>query len=482
MRAGKGSRGLQGAIRTRTHSVRFVATALVGVLVAILVLSSAASLVARLRVANAQNELRNRWIPAQDAAIALEAAYTDEETGQRGFLLTGDPTFLQPYDSGSGTAVGLQNQLAALLRNDPVALGDLHQVTAAMDAWTSEAAEPQIAERRKGPIDPAQLDPMALRGKQLFDIVRAKLTVLHDRTGALASLQLRRIDQAQSLATIITIVTVALAALVAVLAVPVLARVLTRPLRRLLGSVQRVAKGDYQAAIVPEGPAEIQLIAGAVERMRQSILEHSRNLVESREELTLRDERDRLAADLHDLSIQRLFALGLSMSAAASRNPEMRAVLHGFVDETDRIIRELRGIIFDISHAKAPDSLRAGVGALVNESSRALGFSPSVEFRGPVDQATSAEITEEMLAVLREALSNVARHAHASRAEVVVSAGEGLMRLSVADDGNGLAPSMVNGNGIVNMQARAARLGGEASVTSGTEGGTTLSWTVPLAS
>jgi signal transduction histidine kinase len=114
------------------------------------------------------------------------------------------------------------------------------------------------------------------------------------------------------------------------------------------------------------------------------------------------------------------------------------------------------------------------------EAGDPLGFTPRVSIRGPVEAALTEPVLAQLLSVLREGLSNVARHAHASRVDVVVLADGRLVTLTVADDGIGLPDGPLAGHGLENMTKRAAKLGGECTVARRSPAGTILRWRVPL--
>ncbi|HVC14405.1 MAG TPA: CHASE3 domain-containing protein [Acidimicrobiales bacterium] len=462
--------------RRAPRSMRWLATTLVAVLVALLLANSAATLYARILVSRAQAALDHQWLRSQTDASKLLSAYVDQETAERGFLLTGNAIFLQPYAPGAAAATRLQRQLAAALATDAPGTALLHQVVAAHAAWR-QLSGAQIAAKKAGTLSDGQIDAGALRAKTLFDSLRAKLARLSERTSFLIRSELRHISAAQSLADVVTAVTVALALFAGSFAIPVTRRVLTRPLALLLAQLQRVERGDYQRTVRSGGAAELVEMAKSADQMRQSLLRHSDEVAQAQRTLTLRGERDRLAADLHDRSIQRMFALGLSLSSLSKRHPELSPDLGPLVDETDRGIRELRGIVFNLTRDDET-TLRHGIDQMVRESVRALGFAPEVEVRGPVDQVADESLVQEFLAVLREALSNVARHAHASGVQITVSTdGDGL-RLVVSDNGVGLSEGPP-GHGIRNMEARATRLGGTFDLRPGAAG-TVLEWGVPV--
>jgi PAS domain S-box-containing protein len=210
-------------------------------------------------------------------------------------------------------------------------------------------------------------------------------------------------------------------------------------------------------------------------------VERERDLHQAEQELRMAVDRERIARDLHDLVIQRLFAAGLAIQVVSSRaaRPEDEERLQGIVDELDDTIREIRSVIFGLQpRMEADRGLRSEILQVVQDEQPALGFEPHVRFDGLIDTAPSA-IGPHVLASLREALSNVARHAHARSAIVTVSADQDL-RLVVEDDGVGISPDAPAGNGLANLRARAEELAGTVRVGPGPQGGTRLEWVVPL--
>jgi PAS domain S-box-containing protein len=211
--------------------------------------------------------------------------------------------------------------------------------------------------------------------------------------------------------------------------------------------------------------------------------EADEELTRARSALALGDERERIARDLHDTVIQRLFAIGLSLQATVARagsDPALERI-HEAIDDIDQTIRDLRSTIFAL-HARrgGTTGVRGDVIAIAHEASRALGFEPAVAFDGPVDSAATETMHEHLTATLREALSNVARHARAGRAEVDVAIRQSFLVLSVSDDGAGMGDRAVSGNGLANMRQRAEKLGGSFDVSSPQRGGTTVEWRVPI--
>jgi PAS domain S-box-containing protein len=191
------------------------------------------------------------------------------------------------------------------------------------------------------------------------------------------------------------------------------------------------------------------------------------------------EDRERIARDLHDLTIQRLFAAGMSLQAAQmlSNQDDVKVRISSVVDDLDDTIRELRSVIFGLQSDLHASGLRAEILRLVSELSPALGFEPRLRLDGLIDTLDES-IAVEMLATLREAISNIARHARASSAGIVVDCRDRVV-VQVVDDGVGIPPDAVVGNGIANMTERALRLGGTCHVTRRAGGGTVLEWQVP---
>ena len=179
--------------------------------------------------------------------------------------------------------------------------------------------------------------------------------------------------------------------------------------------------------------------------------------------------------------IQRLFATGLQLQGVASlaADPVIGARLERAVDDLDVTIKAIRGTIFELQHRSTDASLRAEIRGLVREYVPVLGFSPAVATGGPLDTAVPAHVREQLLPVLREAISNVARHALADQAQVEVHVSGSELRLTVVDDGIGLAEDRVE-SGLRNVRRRAAGLGGTVRVARNGQRGTTLVWQVPL--
>jgi len=230
----------------------------------------------------------------------------------------------------------------------------------------------------------------------------------------------------------------------------------------------------------PDGPYVVAIARDVTER--QAI---TAELMAAHDELTLADDRERIARDLHDTVIQRLFAVGLSLQGAlvaARGEPALGERIERAVDEIDGTIRDIRTAIFSLHTDRLTGTgLRDEVLIATREAARALGFEPRVVFDGPVDTVTSEAVREHLVPTLREALSNVIKHAGANRVSVTVAVIGDEIALEVSDDGDGvdLRASVKGGNGIGNMRNRAEALGGACEVRARESGGTTLEWRVP---
>ncbi|MFF3754644.1 GAF domain-containing protein [Streptomyces sp. NPDC002018] len=204
----------------------------------------------------------------------------------------------------------------------------------------------------------------------------------------------------------------------------------------------------------------------------------------SAEQLTLLEDRDRIARDLHDLAIQRLFATGMTLQSTVRfvEHPAARERLLRAVDDLDETIKIIRSTIFGLrAHdtGRARQGLRVRATVVVEQAVRALGFTPSLRMEGLIDTDVPPAVAEHVVAVLGEALSNVARHAHAGGAEVSLVVRKRRLTLTVADNGTGMPPDR-HRSGLDNLAKRAEGLGGTMTVEAPAQGGTRVVWTVPI--
>ncbi|MEU2337956.1 GAF domain-containing sensor histidine kinase [Streptomyces sp. NPDC013172] len=201
------------------------------------------------------------------------------------------------------------------------------------------------------------------------------------------------------------------------------------------------------------------------------------------EEIAVLQDRDRIARDLHDLAIQRLFATGMTLQSAGRfiEHEEAAERVMRAVEDLDETIKIIRSTIFGLRarDGGAGTGLRARVVQAIGEAAQVLGFPPSVRMEGLVDTEVPREIADHVIAVLSEALTNIARHARAQRADVTLEANGREVRLTVTDDGVGV-PAEGRRSGLRNMAERAEQLGGSLEVNRPEGGGTSLVWQVPV--
>jgi PAS domain S-box-containing protein len=215
-------------------------------------------------------------------------------------------------------------------------------------------------------------------------------------------------------------------------------------------------------------------------------LESQHRLATANEQLALVAERERIGRDLHDVVLQHLYGMGLSVQATAGgADAATAAKLEEVIDDIDRIISEVRTIVFTLGSAGRRGALGQELADVVAQASRVLGFTPAVRMEGPVESVLTDEIRTEMVASMREALGNVARHARASRAQVLVQIEDDRVVMTVTDNGVGPphdAASLRGGYGLTNLQNRAAAFGGTCTLSArhGTARGAVLLWTVPF--
>ncbi|MFC3574555.1 GAF domain-containing protein [Streptomyces yaanensis] len=246
-------------------------------------------------------------------------------------------------------------------------------------------------------------------------------------------------------------------------------------------------RGVLLVANVPGGPvfsdAVVDMITGFGNQaaLTLDVAEHRRDA----ERMLVLGDRDRIARDLHDLVIQRLFAGALSLQSTLGRvadRPQVGERIQRVVDDLDDTIKVIRSTIYALreSDRARGSGLRARLVTATDRAAEALGFTPALRMTGLLDTDVPAEYAGQLLAVLGEALSNTARHAHATAVDVGVEVGGATLRLRVADDGRGIDPVVTRRSGLANLNRRAEELGGTCTVAANSPSGTVVEWVVPL--
>jgi signal transduction histidine kinase len=225
---------------------------------------------------------------------------------------------------------------------------------------------------------------------------------------------------------------------------------------------------DMAAGFTAQAAVALELAAARAEQQRTA----------------MHHERDRIAADLHDHVIQRLFAIGLTLQSTATTGIPGPAAdrIASAVRDLDTTISQIRSAIFTLNHATRPaeSGLRGQILDVLTDVTPALGFTPTVSFTGPIEHAVTDTLAHDLLAVLREALTNTARHARATTATAHLVTDPTHLTLHVTDDGHGLDPDTTRRSGLANLHHRAERHGGSLTLAPAEPHGTRLTWTVPL--
>ncbi len=239
----------------------------------------------------------------------------------------------------------------------------------------------------------------------------------------------------------------------------------TFPVNVSLGELE-TASGVHSFAAVHDLTIRIQFEAEAAKLKRQQ---------------AMANERERIAHDLHDTVIQRLFALGISLQGLPPQISEPSAAdkVSNAVNTIDDVIDDLRSAIYGLRYQVSDEaSLRDRILGVVDEMQPSLGFMPGLQIAGELEALSDVAITEHLLAVLREALSNTARHAGATEAMVSLHIEGGALSLEVIDNGVGLKEN-VHRSGLANLADRAIALDGSFEVGRHDPSGTRLRWVVP---
>ncbi len=430
------------------------------------------------------------WLPGSRKAPVVTGPVTDPRTGKPALVIT-DPiagegtlaALLDLNDLGPALTSGLGGPLHLAFAVTTPDSGRVVSSSENPGHWAGAPLAGTAFARARGQAEHPDLSGVA----SLFG---------HATVGKLGWQVYASVSKAKALAAAAASSTrdliISLAGLAVFLAALwVIYRRVTRPISKLSEGVRAASTQPDPEPVAVRGPAEVstlvedfnELIAAAAQRRElQERLRRSERADEQERELRLLADRDRIARDLHDTVIQQVFATGLSLASASQliTDEVARRRVDKSVTELDGVLRQIRNVIFAGQRAQS-GGVRDSVLSLTHEATRVLGFEPTVAFIGPVDTLIPGYVADQLLATLREALSNVARHASARWAEINLTVSDDIV-LTVQDDGVGLHPvDHPGGLGLVNMQARAQQLGGRftAQPRSG-GGGTSLEWRVPL--
>lgn len=254
------------ATTAQRYSLRQLIWACLGVIAIVFVGAMTASIGTRIAVGQAVSELGDRLLPLRSKVADLSRAFINQETGQRGFMLTDNPVTLEQYATGVTVADRLIPELRTELGHSPHGdelLKGLDEIVVAYASWRSQAADPQILAQRSGDLVPDQVGQMGLEAKTQFENLRQKYRALTAQIDFLIHEQLGRINSVQKLANIIQLASAFVFAATIFGAVMVVRQQLTTPISRLVADVRAVADGDHDRTIERAGPREISEVSEA---------------------------------------------------------------------------------------------------------------------------------------------------------------------------------------------------------------------------
>ncbi|MDT7723683.1 MAG: hypothetical protein QOI21_259 [Actinomycetota bacterium] len=412
------------------------------------------------------------------AANRLERIVVDAETGMRGFAITGQGSFLDPWHAAQTALPQQSATLEQLVADNPEQLARAQQIAQAANSYLVDYSAPVI--------DAAQKNPTAIRsvavteeGKQRIDAIRAEFDAFvateHDQEVA---------RQSNSDATAHGAVLAAAGGLTGSVVLIAgfagyLSRAIVRPIRKAAVMANRLADGDLSARLDEHGAGEIGVLERSFNSMAGSLQESREDLAASRARIVAATDhaRRRIERDLHDGIQQRLVSLVLELRAAEAITPtgltelseRLADIADGLTGATDELQELTRGIHPSIL---SEGGLRPALRALARRSAVPVELAVDVPERLPEQVEVAAYY------VVSEALTNATKHAQASVVHIDIRAGDALLRLSVRDDGVGGA-TLAQGSGLIGLTDRVQALGGTISIVSPIGDGTTMQVELP---
>jgi len=387
---------------------------------------------------------------AAAAGVAIENARLYEEAAQREHWLAATAEITALLADASADQEALQ---AVADRARDVAMADVAWVVVLADG---DSLELQV-------VSGAEADPTQMRALPMDESLASQVV----RTGEAVSV----LDLSSDPRAVDPSTPLGWPRLGPAIIVPVGSRTGIEGVLALAWTPEHAERFHTVDAALPASFAEQAALAIQVSRSRKD-----------QQRLTLFEDRDRIGRDLHDLVIQRLFAVGLSLQGAGrmTTNPDVAVRLEQAVDDLDDTIKDIRRTIFALGSLDATADVQTEITRIVDRAAATLKFRPSLRFEGAVRTLISGDVAPDLLAVLGEALSNASRHAHASSVEVSISAGDDVV-VCVSDDGKGFEEE-ISESGLSNMRERATKHGGTLTVASAVGRGTSVTWSVPVTS
>ena len=414
-----------------------------------------------------------------DVANVLERLVVDLETGQRGFVITGQERFLDPWGRARATFPEKAATLERLVANDPEQEARARTIDQATRSYLRDYAEPLVATARRDPAA-ARTVVVTDEGRRRMDAIRAEFDRFLTAERGLAAARERRSDAATQRAIAAAAAGLGGSILLIVVFASYLTRAIVQPVRRAAAMAGRLADGDLGVRMAERGVGEIGVLERSFNTMAGSLQQSREELAASRARVVAAGDqaRRRIERDLHDGTQQRLVSLVLDLRAAEAAvpadQPELRAQLARVADGLGEALEELRELSRGIHPAILSEGgLPPALKALARRSALPVELEVDVAARLPEPVEVAAYY------VVSEALANAAKHANASVAHVQAQARDGRLHLSVRDDGvGGAAPGL--GSGLVGLADRVEALNGSIRIDSPAGQGTSLQVDLPV--
>jgi signal transduction histidine kinase len=467
---GRGRRWVSGGLTRRMVVASGLLALVIGTAFAVLLVS-----VAEVRT---QERLTIRSQEVLATANQLERLVVDLETGVRGFVITGQDRFLQPWRAARAALPGVSRSLERLTAGS-VQEGRAQALARAAAAYVQDYSEPLVDAARRDP--PAARTVAATReGKQRVDAMRAEFDRLIATERVLSAERQERSSRAATRAVAAAAGGLGGSVLLVVIFAAYLTRAIVRPVLGVAAMAGRLAGGDLAARMAETGVGEIGALERSFNTMAGSLEESRAELAASRARIVAAADqtRRRIERDLHDGIQQRLVSLGLELRAVQAGLPADLARLRG---ELDQLVGELGDTVEELrelSRGIHPAILsEGGLGPALKALARRSAV--PVELDVPLRARLPEPVEVAAYYVVSEALANAAKHANASVIQVAVHTADGRLRLSVRDDGVGGA-GMGRGSGLIGLVDRVQALGGTITVDSPAGQGTCLLVDLPL--
>jgi signal transduction histidine kinase len=461
---------LRGGLTRRTIVASGLLALVVGAAFAVLLLS-----IVDLRGAE-QRALQSEQVLV--VANGLERRIVDVETAERGFVISGQETFLEPWQDAQAAIPAQAATLERLVAGNPEQVARAQRIEQAATSYIRNYSIPLIAAARRDAASVRTATAIA-EGKRRLDAIRAEFDDFVAAEQRLAVARQSFSDNAVNRAILAAACGLAGSILLIVVFTGYLNRAIVRPVRRAAAHADRLAGGDLGTRLPEQSPGEIGVLERSFNYMAGSLQESREELAASRARIVAAadHERRRIERDLHDGTQQRLVSLVLDLRAAEAAlapGTELREHLAHVADELAAATDELRELSRGIHPAILSEGgLSPAFNALARRSAVRVELNVDVPARLPEHVEVAAYY------VVSEALTNAAKHAHASVAQVAVHTVNGSLHVSVHDDGVGGATPRP-GSGLIGLTDRIQALGGTLSVTSPRGAGTELLVDLPL--